>query len=70
MPRLMSSEGVGDLIFAPVNLFYQWGAVHAVLYVDFIAPAGKDDKRKVTNLGNNHWTIKPAALFTLIKPRW
>ncbi|RLA04487.1 MAG: hypothetical protein DRQ54_09490 [Gammaproteobacteria bacterium] len=68
--RWFTEKGVGDLIFAPVNLFYRWGDVHAVLYVDFIAPTGKYDKHKVANLGNNHWTIKPAALFSLVKPRW
>lgn len=63
-------KGLGDLLIAPVNLFYQWGDVHAVLYVDFLLPTGDYDKKRVVNTGNNHWTVKPAAIFSVVKPNW
>lgn len=68
--RWYRNTGQGDLIFAPVNLFYRWDDLHAVFYVDFIAPTGEYDKHRVANIGNNHWTIKPAALLTLAKRTW
>jgi len=63
-------KGLGDLLIAPVNLFYKWGDVHAVLYVDFLLPTGNYNKNRVVNTGNNHWTVKPAALFSWVKPKW
>lgn len=68
--KWFEEQGLGDLLIAPVNLFYQWGDVHAVLYVDFLLPTGDYDKRRVVNTGNNHWTIKPAAIFSWVKPNW
>ncbi len=68
--RWHENSGQGDLIFAPANLFYRWDDLHAVFYVDFIAPTGEYDKHRAANLGSNHWTIKPAALLSWVKPRW
>lgn len=65
-----SDTGIGDLIFAPINLFYRWGDLHTLLCVDFIAPTGDYDRKRVVKLGNNHWTIKPAALLTYARPKW
>jgi hypothetical protein len=65
-----SKTGFGDLIFAPVNLFYQWGNLHGLFYVDFIAPTGRYNKHDPVNIGNNHWTFKPAAFFTYWKEPW
>ena len=55
-----SKSGLGDIVFAPVNLFYQWGNYHTVWYVDIIAPTGRYDKHDPVNIGNNHWSFKPS----------
>jgi len=65
-----SKTGFGDLIFAPVNLFYRWGNIHSIIYTDFIAPTGRYEKQDPVNIGNNHWTFKPAMFLTYWNEPW
>jgi len=41
--------------------------MQTVMKADFIAPAGRYDKHDPVNIGNNHWTFKPATFFTYWK---
>jgi len=65
-----SKTGLGDIVFCPVNLFYQWGNFYSLIYLDFIAPTGRYEKYGLVNIGNNHWTFEPAAYFTYWKEPW
>ncbi len=65
-----SKTGLGDIIIAPVNLFYHWNNLHSIVYVDFILPTGRYNKHDAVNIGNNHWTFKPAFFITYYKEPW
>ena len=65
-----SKSGLGDIVFAPVNLFYRWGNYHTIWYVDIIAPTGRYDKHDLVNIGNNHWSFKPSLIVTYWDEPW
>ena len=65
-----SKGGLGDIIFAPINLFYRWNNFHTIWYVDFIASTGSYDKHDPVNIGNNHWTFKPAIAVIYWAEPW
>jgi hypothetical protein len=60
-----SHSGMADVTFGPaVSWHHKSGLFHFITAVDFIAPTGEYNPKRMVNIGNNVWTIAPGFLWT------
>ena len=61
-----SEGGLGDIYLNPVSLAWHKPPFHYGVGLDVIAPTGEYDEDKLTNVGNNHWTMEPVFAFSYL----
>ena len=62
--RQNDRTGLGDLYFAPLQLNWRWQDHHLTLSHGIFAPSGSYNRRRVMNLGRNHWGFDTRLAYT------